>query len=408
MSQLYRIKLDGTEIFRAGNQDMTLLEPELSLELGEAGSLTFRLPPGHVFYDAVHLLTSTVEVLEEDTPIWSGRPTEIALDFLGCRRVYCEGALAYLNDTVQPVHEYSSVSIRTFFTNLIASHNAAVSASRRLTVGNLTVTDRNVYRKLNREQTFDAVRSMCLNTNGGWLQVRREGGVNYIDWLKSLPNQTGQEVCFGLNLMDLTEQRNGADIVTQIIPLGEKDDNGNPITVSSVNGGSVVVSSAEAVAEYGAITQTVTFSGVATPAALLAEAQDWLSSRQWDGLTLDVDAADLHALNEEYTPFRVGQKVRLRSSPHGINKVLPITRLVTRLDSARKTATLGSLPRKTLTKIVKEQEEQGRSNPGGDGGSGGGGDGGGGSNWSILVNNSLQTSGTIAIYDNSYPFYVYP
>jgi uncharacterized membrane protein YgcG len=399
------VRLDGTDIYQTDSPDLTLISPVLEMEVSSAGSLTFTLPPGHVFYDNVHLMTSTVEVLEDNTPIWSGRPTEISTDYWGRRKVYCEGALAYLNDSVQPYQEYDQIGLWGFFDILISNHNNAVPASRRFKTGNITVTDKTVYRKLEYNTTMDALREMCLNARGGYLFVRRENGVNYLDWLKTMPKTGTQAVQFGYNLLDLNQQISGADIITQILPVGDNDEDGNPITVASVNSGSDIVANADAVAQFGAITKSVQFSGISEPSKLLSEAQEYLENVQLDALTIQADAADLYYLDNNIPPIQLGQMVQVQSAPHHLSKAFPVTRLKIMLDSARKNVTLNTLQKPTLTEIVKEtaKKSEGRSRSGGSsgGGSGGGGSGGGGSGggsgdgWIHQIDGVTVSGGTI-------------
>ena len=357
---IYRIVVDGVDIMNLYDRRYMLLSPELETEVNAAGSLKFTLPPTHPLYDSIQPLTSTVEVYEDEDIIWFGRPVDYDTDYLKQRVWYCEGALSWLIDSVQPLREYDAIGLHTFFETVISNHNSQMTSDdRRFTVGRVTVADENVYRKLNYRDTYDCLRVQCLNAKGGYLFTRREGGVNYIDWLKEMPYTTNQPVEFGLNLLDLRTRFEGSAIVTAVLPLGEKDEGtGEQLTVASINGGSPIIDS-DAVAAWGRITRKEEFPGVVNVETLYADGIEYLQSRQFDDMTIECTAAELHRQNPNYDRFRLGQTVRVRSVPHLVDKELPIARLSMRLDTAAKQITLGTQARQTLTRITKEGAAEG-------------------------------------------------
>ena len=196
---IYRIVLDGKDIMDPFNKKLFVLSPDLEMEINTAGSLSFMVGSDHAFYNQIHMLKSNIEVYEDDELIWFGRPVEQKFDFIKRKTIYCEGALAFFNDTIQWPILYDQVSLHTFFKDVIAFHNAQVAEDRQFTVGSLTITDRPIYRKLGYENTFDVLKTKCLDAEGGYFFCRRENGINYIDWLKDIPNESNQPIEFGLN-----------------------------------------------------------------------------------------------------------------------------------------------------------------------------------------------------------------
>ena len=354
---IYRVIMDGNDILNFQEPAFILLTPTLNMELNTAGSFEVTMPPNHAFYENVRPLTATVEVYEDGRLLWFGRPVELETDYWKQRRVYCEGALSFFNDSAQRPHEYDSISLHSFFQAVIANHNEQVSASRQFTVGTVTIPDKTVYRKLRYESTFDVLKRQCLNAEGGYFFLRRENGVNYIDWLAEMPYRCNQPVEFGLNLLDITSQFNGASITTCVIPLGDTvEETGEPLTVAAVNGGSDTIES-EAAAAYGRITKAVTFSGVKGAATLYQDGLEYLQNTQFDNLVISCTASELHFQNSNYEQFRVGQTIRCRSVPHLVDREFPLMRMSLRLDTAAKQITLGSAAKQTLTQIYKETQE---------------------------------------------------
>lgn len=346
---IYKILIDGTNIY-GDDYNMALLNPSLTMELNTAGSLNFKMAPSHKHFNLPTLLTQTIEVYEENEMIWFGRPIDIKSGFLNRKEVYCEGGLAFFNDSIQRPKEYKAILISDFFKTLISNHNSQVPKNRQFTVGRFNLVDTYIYRKLNYESTFECLSSMCVGAEGGFLFVRRQGSTNYIDWLKDLEVVGDQPIQFAVNLMDLNKGMNGSDIKTAIIPIGNSGGD-NKLTISSINGGKDYIDSS-AVSTYGRITTVVEFD-VTTRDALLEKGRQWLADQQWDPLTIELTAAELHYINPDYDAFHVGQIIHCTSTPHLIDRNFPLLKMSLNLDTAAKKITIGSTPRRTLTEIYK-------------------------------------------------------
>jgi hypothetical protein len=97
---IYRVIMDGNDILNYQEKPFILINPSLSMELNTAGSFEFTMPPAHAFYDMVRPLSSTIEVYEDETLLWFGRPVEVETDFFKQKQIYCEGALSFFSDSV--------------------------------------------------------------------------------------------------------------------------------------------------------------------------------------------------------------------------------------------------------------------------------------------------------------------
>lgn len=116
-----------------------LISPTLTREAGKAGSFEFTLPLGNVAHSALQKLKTIVEVEQDGTPIWRGRVMSHDMDFYLRQKVYCEGELAYLNDTALTPYQYQNISIREFLENVIRNHNSQTDKYKAFTVGDVTV-----------------------------------------------------------------------------------------------------------------------------------------------------------------------------------------------------------------------------------------------------------------------------
>lgn len=115
-----------------------LISPTLTREAGKAGSFEFTLPLGNVAHSALQKLKTIVEVEQDGTPIWRGRVMSHDMDFYLRQKVYCEGELAYLNDTALTPYRYPNISIREFLENVIRNHNSQTDKYKAFTVGDVT------------------------------------------------------------------------------------------------------------------------------------------------------------------------------------------------------------------------------------------------------------------------------
>lgn len=122
-----------------------LISPTLTREFGKAGSLEFTIPLGNVAHSALQKLKTVVSVEQDGKEIWQGRVMSHEQDFLLRQKVYCEGELAYLNDTDVPPYTAKDVTIRQFLDFLCKNHTSLTDSYKSFRVGNVTVEEQNWY-----------------------------------------------------------------------------------------------------------------------------------------------------------------------------------------------------------------------------------------------------------------------
>lgn len=122
-----------------------LINPTLTREFGKAGSLEFTIPLGNVAHSALQKLKTVVSVEQDGKEIWQGRVMSHEQDFLLRQKVYCEGELAYLNDTDVPPYTAKDVTIRQFLDFLCKNHSGLTDRYKSFFAGNVTVTEQPHY-----------------------------------------------------------------------------------------------------------------------------------------------------------------------------------------------------------------------------------------------------------------------
>lgn len=369
---MFYIYADGVSIYDPSNPSYVIVEPKLTVEFGKAGSFEFSIPNSNLYYNSLHQMRTVISVTIDGTELFRGRVLSYTSDFNNFRRVYCEGDLAYLVDSVQKGEKYSGTA-HALFRKIIAAHNARVEAYKQFTVGNITIEDRSVkltgrdenpdegtidYKQIalnsitdEWNNSFDFIQTCLIDYCGGYLKTRRVGNTTYIDLLGSYTDTAAQEVTFGINLLDLTQEISEEDLFTVLVPLG--DDN---LTVASVNGGSDEIVDSAAVSEYGRIIRTHVFSNVTSASTLLENGQRYLAEHSNVPVSITVNAVDLHFLDSSVTAIQVGQRVHINSSPHKLVEYLTCTKIEYDLANPENTSYTFGNPKQTLTQRYREDK----------------------------------------------------
>lgn len=355
---IYKVFCDNELIYTTGvDSDLILISPSVTVELNKSGSCEFTVPPTHPAYDKIQKLVSEISVYSDDELIFCGRPTEVSLDFWNRKKIHCEGELSYLTDSIQRPAEYHNVTVRGYLETLIEIHNGQVGEDKQFQVGRVTVTDPNdsIYRYTNWENTLTSIKEDLVDDLGGYIFIRHEDGKRYIDYIADLPEDDSQMVSFGENLLDFTKDSDLSSIATAIIPLGARLEE-SPIkaleaytTIESVNDGVDYVYDKEAVKRCGYIFQVVHWDNVTEPSNLKTKGEKYLKESQWENLTIEAKAIDLHFINGDVNQLKLGYSIKVISKPHGMYARFPISKMTIKLDSvSNNTITFGTTQRVTL------------------------------------------------------------
>ena len=249
----YKIFCDDYILYDSQLNEFQVGSPILKQELNTANELTFTIHPNHPYFNNISKLSSIIKVYRDSNLIFKGRVINSELGFHNEKKITCEGILAFLLDSViRPFDfpnndqfsnlDYEQDNVIEYFLNwIISKHNEQAKDFQKIQLGNVTVTDPNNYlarSSIEYLSSWEVINSRLLKNYGGYLVIREENGVNYLDYLEDFTSdgtKTGnkfvctQKIEFGANILDLTEEISGADIKTGIIPLGARieDSDGN-------------------------------------------------------------------------------------------------------------------------------------------------------------------------------------
>lgn len=341
---MYRVYCNNSPLYDLRDEDLVLISPIVKIGENTAGSFEFSILPKHPHYEEVNELTSVITAYDGDEEIFCGRVVEITKDLYNRKKVICEGELAYFNDSIQRPARYQGLTVRGYLETLVNIHNQQVKnqgIDKTFKVGAVTVQDKNdyVYKYTNWESTLEVIKTDLLKTYGGYLRIRKENGVRYLDYLADYPNTNTQVIEFGSNLLDFTHDMVASDIVTAVIPLGARLEDVTEVegldaylTIKDVNGGVDYVYSQEAVKSYGWIFKTVKWDDVHVADNLLKKGKEYLTDIQFAKITLTVSAVDLHMLHVDMERIKVLDEIRVTSSPNGLDRFFPVSEMTIYLD----------------------------------------------------------------------------
>lgn len=323
---MYKILCDGNTLHDVRDEEYRLLSPRLTLELNKTGNLEFDILTDHPHIGDIQKLKSSVSVYEDNELLYCGRPTTSESDFYNSGQVTCEGELAFLLDSVQRPHSYGTNTADSAKTNidifkkLIAEHNNQVEDAKKFAIGTIDIDSATVTSlSTNYEKTWDFINSNFLGKYDGYLRVRHDNGIRYLDYVKQYGKVSNQAIRFSENLLDLKKHVKADDIVTAIIPIGK-----NNVTIKNATGqnGIDYIYDQNAVDLYGWIFEKVDFSDISDPNTLLAEAKKYLQEKINLAITIELTAVDLHMVDVDINAIRLGDLVPCVSKQHGLLSTL--------------------------------------------------------------------------------------
>ena len=356
---MYKIYIDGELAYYPEDDELIILEPELELELNDAGAFEFSLPDSSPFYDRIQNRVTMVQVIKDEKEIFYGEVRDYGKDSYNTKRVYCVGELAFLFDSIQRPAKYQNYTPRQMLEAFLNVHNAYVEDRKKFNVGIVTVRDPNnsLYRFTNNETTLEAIRKKLVETLGGFLRVRKVGTTRYLDWinLSEYGRICQQPIQFGVNMLDYSENTTSDDLYTAIIPYGARlkeskiEGLETYLDITSVNDGKDYIYLPEAVERYGWITAVEHWDDVTKPDNLKRRGEEWLTDNQYENMVLELSAVDLSILYSQFYSFELGDSVHALAEPYGMDRFFPVQKLKIYITEPDKnTVTLGNVIQKSF------------------------------------------------------------
>lgn len=356
---MYIVKIanDGivTEIH---GRTQKLTKGSISAGLNSIDSFTFSLLPSNAGFALIRNYKTLVSVYNTNKKRYEFFGRVLATDTgmsesgLITKDVTCESLFGFLCDSIQPYVEERNWTVRELFKTIISNHNEQVESYKQFAFGYEDITavdlDKNVYCGIQRKNTWETLKEKFIDVFGGEFNISEvEGGDDwlftpddfsiFISYVKAIGSKKTTEIALSRNMQSITNEKNPADYITRLIPLGCKlkknvestDENGNitvevveteqRLEITEVNGGKNYIDDEEGVELYGIHVGTMEWDDVTLPANLLKKGRDWLTENNKIQVKYTVKALDLSLLGLDIDDFCVGNWHPLKNSLLGID-----------------------------------------------------------------------------------------
>lgn len=368
---MYEIYADGELMYTPVLSDngYGLITPKITKEVNKAGNLEFTMAEDHPFYNKLKKLKTIITVFNDEKEVFRGRVMSAETDFYKRKNVYCEGELAFLNDSVVKAHKFNGTA-ENLFRKYINEHNASVEEYARFTIGTVDISGNADINEQTYSTTFQRITDM-ISYFGGYISVRDVNGARVIDYRKDAGNVTGQKIEFGVNMLDMTENITAENVYTVVVPIGAyNSETKENVTIEDVNGGCDHIQNDAAVALFGKIWRVYTANEVDDPDELLKKARDYLKKGVEAAVTMTISAVDLHFMDVDTEQFDIGCMVRVVSHAHGIDADYLCSKIELDLSSLDQTKYTFGIPNTDASGVMataKETAEQAHRGGGGGG-----------------------------------------
>lgn len=344
-------------------------------------SFTFSIYPNNAGFDRISEFTTLVKVYNTRKARYDfiGRVLykSTTMDESGMitKSVTCESVAGYLCDSQQTYLNAKIWTVTELLQTMIDCHNSQVEDYKQFKIGTVTVqdTDENLYKGVQRENTWDAIATNLINILGGELQFRVEEDGNYIDYLEEVGEEKETAIALSVNMKSITQEKDPTTFITRLIPLGAKltreeeveDEEGNVttelvtteerMTIELANKGVPYIEDEEAISIYGIHVGTMIWDDIAVPGRLLSTAKAWLKANNKVQVKYSITALDLSLIGLALDDFDVGNYHPIKNGLIGIDDTARIIKKnIDICEEVESTIEVGD-NFKTLSEIQREQ-----------------------------------------------------
>ena len=286
---MYAGYVDGRLLFAAGMPRYEIVDGTISEAVGSASSATIKLPPSNVMRDVPVKRASVISIRKDGAEVFRGSVVDTTTDLRGMRTYSIDSAMMWLADICKPPHTINAMAVSTYLGALVTQYNAGCLAGKQIKLGVVGASLPSITLAASEYKSMLDLAKEAASVSGGELRIRYADGAVYLDCLTSYDHRCSQTVELRKNLLGLTDEIDGADLVTRVYPVGK-----DGLTIEDVNGGQVYLVNAAAEGIYGRIDGTLQ-ADTDDASALKATAASYLAQHSGLSRGIQVTAADLSA-----------------------------------------------------------------------------------------------------------------
>lgn len=342
---MYAGYVDGRLLFAAGMPGYEIVDGTISEAVGSASAATIKLPPSNIMRDVPIKRASVISIRKDGAEAFRGSVVDTTTDLRGMRTYSIDSAMMWLADICKPPHTINGMALSTYLGALVTQYNAGCLAGKQVKLGEVGASLPSITLAASEYKSMLDLAKEAASASGGELRIRYADGAVYLDCLASYDHRCSQTVELRKNLLGLTDEIDGADLVTRVYPVGK-----DGLTIEDINGGQVYLVNAAAEAIYGRIDGTLR-ADTDDASVLKATAASYLAQHSGLSRGIQVTAADLSAQDIMIESFAIGDSVRVVSPPHGIDTIMQVSKLDTSLVGSKSSMTIG-WGKKSLTGSV--------------------------------------------------------
>ena len=341
---MIQVLADGALVYDSRLSSYGLIGLTVTTGKNKGGTASITMPPGHPAYDSFVSYRTIVEIYRDNVPVFRGRAFYPSDDFHNRRTVVCEGEMCFFGDAVSRPYLYQD-SPAAVFASVLAVYNSQVESWKQFKLGTVTVVDDNDYIRMESsfpETVLETLNKLVSRCGGSIVFTTNSAGERVVNWYETTGYRSSQVIEFGSNILNFARNGSNTNLITAVLPYGAMDDEGNRVTIESVNNGQDYIVDEEARAIRGFIMRPMTWDDVTQPSNLLRKAQQYLEQNRYIITSLELTALDLSYLDKTIDSFRVGDTIRVRSKPHKVDDDFILTEKTENLlDVASSTISLG-------------------------------------------------------------------
>lgn len=305
-------------------------------------SFTFTMLPDNPGFNLINEFTTHVTAwnTNKERFDFNGRVlyAETTMDESGkiTKTVTCESIFGYLCDSIQTYVDTQNWTVAGLLQHLIDCHNSQVEKYKRFKVGRITQTETNdnIYIGIQRENTWDAIKTKLIDKIGGEIQCRVEDDGIYIDYLDRIGETKSTEIALSVNMKSITKEQDPTSYVTRLIPLGCKltdakgEETEQRLDITSVTDGGVnYIDDATAIELYGVHVKVVEWDDITNPTYLLLRGRQWMNENNRVNVKYTVTAVDLSLLGLVVDDFGIGNTHPVKNGLIGVDDTARIIKV---------------------------------------------------------------------------------
>ena len=320
---MIQVYADGSLIYDSRLDDLGLLELTATMGLNKSGVATITMQRDHPAHDAFTSYRTVVEIYQDKRLQFRGRALYPSDDFQLRRTITCEGERGFFRDAVMRPYTYATQDLASVFTDIIGLYNGQVEEFKQFALGTIDIPTPKAPILFESEEaesigeTLDKLTEMC----GGYILFdTNAAGKRTVSWYEKVSTRSAQVIEYGGNLLDFARTDANTDLATVIFPYGAKNSAGKRVNITSVNDGLEYIMDTDAVTLRGFIAKAVTWDDITTPDALKTKAEQYLETSKEIVTSLELTAFDLSLLDKSIDSFRLGDRIQVRSKPHGVDQ----------------------------------------------------------------------------------------